>query len=66
MAFDRNKILKKAEKLIASGKIEAGIAQYRQLVQEHIAALSQKCSENRIDYALFDTATPIASTTATP
>jgi uncharacterized protein (DUF58 family) len=33
--------------------------QYRQLVQEHIAALSQKCSENRIDYALFNTATPI-------
>ena len=34
-------------------------AQYRQLVQEHIAALSKKCSENRIDYALFNTATPI-------
>ncbi len=33
--------------------------QYRQLVQEHIAALSQKCSENRIDYALFNTAMPI-------
>ena len=33
--------------------------QYRQLVQEHIAALSQTCSENRIDYALFNTATPI-------
>ena len=33
--------------------------QYRQLVQEHIAALSKKCSENRIDYALFNTATPI-------
>ena len=33
--------------------------QYRQLVQEHIAALSQKCSENRIDYALFNTSTPI-------
>ena len=33
--------------------------QYRKLVQEHIEALSQKCSENRIDYALFNTATPI-------
>ena len=33
--------------------------QYRQLVQEHIAALSEKCGENRIDYALFNTATPI-------
>jgi uncharacterized protein (DUF58 family) len=33
--------------------------QYRQLVQEHIAELSKKCGENRIDYALFNTATPI-------
>ena len=33
--------------------------QYRKLVQEHIAALSAKCGENRIDYALFNTATPI-------
>ena len=33
--------------------------QYRQLVQEHIAALTQRCSENRIDYALFNTATPL-------
>ena len=33
--------------------------QYRQLVQEHIAALSKLCGENRIDYALFNTATPI-------
>ena len=33
--------------------------QYRQLVQEHIDALSHLCSENRIDYALFNTATPL-------
>ena len=34
-------------------------AQYRQLVQEHIAAISKLCGENRIDYALFDTRTPL-------
>ena len=33
--------------------------QYRRLVQEHIAALSQRCGENRIDYTLFNTATPL-------
>lgn len=33
--------------------------QYRQLVQEHITALTQQCSENRIDYALFNTAMPL-------
>ena len=33
--------------------------QYRKLVQEHIEALSKQCGENRIDYALFNTATPI-------
>ena len=33
--------------------------QYRQLVQEHIGAISKLCSENRIDYALFNTATPL-------
>ena len=33
--------------------------QYRQLVQEHIAAISKLCGENRIDYALFDTRTPL-------
>ena len=33
--------------------------QYRELIQEHIAALSKLCAENRIDYALFNTATPI-------
>ena len=33
--------------------------QYRQLVQEHSAAISRLCSENRIDYALFDTRTPL-------
>ena len=33
--------------------------QYRRLVQEHIAALSKQCSENRIDYTLFNTATPL-------
>ena len=33
--------------------------QYAQLVQEHIEALSKLCGENRIDYALFNTAKPI-------
>lgn len=33
--------------------------QYRQLVQEHVAELSRLCTENRIDYALFNTATPL-------
>ena len=33
--------------------------QYRQLVQEHIAEISRRCNENRIDYALFNTATPL-------
>ena len=33
--------------------------QYRRLVQEHIAALSKQCGENRIDYTLFNTATPL-------
>lgn len=33
--------------------------QYRQLVQEHIAELTRLCTENRIDYALFNTATPL-------
>jgi uncharacterized protein (DUF58 family) len=33
--------------------------QYRSLVQEHIAALSTRCSQNRVDYALVNTATPL-------
>jgi uncharacterized protein (DUF58 family) len=33
--------------------------QYRALVQEHIAALSSRFSENRIDYTLINTATPL-------
>lgn len=34
-------------------------SQYRRLVQEHITAISKLCGENRIDYALFNTATPL-------
>ena len=34
-------------------------AQYRSLVQEHIAALSSRFSQNRVDYALVNTATPL-------
>lgn len=30
--------------------------QYRQLIQEHISTLSKLCGQNRIDYALFNTA----------
>lgn len=33
--------------------------QYRQLVQEHIAALRSKCAEARIDYMLLDTSKPL-------
>jgi len=33
--------------------------QYRSLVQEHIAALSSRFSQNRVDYALINTATPL-------
>ena len=33
--------------------------QYRLLVQEHTTALAKLCGENRIDYALFNTATPL-------
>ncbi len=34
-------------------------AQYRALVQEHIAALRTKCSEARIDYMLLETSSPL-------
>jgi hypothetical protein len=34
-------------------------AEYRKLVQEHIAALSARFSQNRVDYALINTATPL-------
>ncbi len=34
-------------------------AQYRSLVQEHIAALSSRLSQNRVDYTLANTATPL-------
>jgi hypothetical protein len=34
-------------------------AQYRQLVQEHITALQTRFSEQRIDYALINTAEPL-------
>jgi len=33
--------------------------QYRALVREHVTALGSRCSENRIDYTLFGTATPL-------
>jgi uncharacterized protein (DUF58 family) len=40
--------------------VPSGMAeQYRALVQEHIAALSSRCSQNRVDYALLNTATPL-------
>jgi uncharacterized protein (DUF58 family) len=34
-------------------------AEYRRLIQEHIAALGARLSENRIDYALFNTTRPL-------
>ncbi len=33
--------------------------QYRALVREHIAALTARAAEHRVDYALFDTSTPL-------
>jgi len=33
--------------------------QYRQLIREHTAKISKLCSQNRIDYALFNTAAPL-------
>ena len=33
--------------------------QYRSLVQEHIAALSSRFSQNRVDYSLVNTTTPL-------
>jgi uncharacterized protein (DUF58 family) len=40
--------------------VPSGMAdEYRRLVQEHIAALSSRFSQNRVDYALVNTATPL-------
>jgi uncharacterized protein (DUF58 family) len=38
---------------------DALAAQYRKLVQEHIAALTARAAEHRVDYALLNTATPL-------
>jgi uncharacterized protein (DUF58 family) len=38
---------------------EAFADQYRALIREHIATLSSRMSENRIDYAMLNTTTPI-------
>ena len=38
---------------------EALAEQYRALVREHSAALSAKCAELRVDYALLNTSTPL-------
>lgn len=38
---------------------EALAAQYRELVQAHIAALTERFSANRIDYTLVDTSSPL-------
>ncbi|HEY6616398.1 MAG TPA: hypothetical protein VIZ32_17825, partial [Vicinamibacterales bacterium] len=34
-------------------------AQYKSLVQEHITALTSRFSQNRVDYTLVNTATPL-------
>ena len=40
--------------------VPSGMAdEYRKLVQEHIAALSSRFSQNRVDYALVNTAEPL-------
>ena len=33
--------------------------QYRELVQQHTAALKRRTREQRVDYALFDTSQPL-------
>jgi uncharacterized protein (DUF58 family) len=38
---------------------DALAAQYRKLVQEHIAALTARAAEHRVDYTLLNTATPL-------
>jgi uncharacterized protein (DUF58 family) len=38
---------------------DALAAQYRQLVKEHIAALTSKASEQRVDYTFLDTSVPL-------
>lgn len=38
---------------------EALREQYRAMVQEHVAALQERCSANRIDYTLVNTASPL-------
>jgi uncharacterized protein (DUF58 family) len=40
--------------------VPSGMAEeYRRLIQEHITALSSRFSQNRVDYALVNTATPL-------
>ncbi len=38
---------------------DALAAQYRELVQAHIAALTERFSANRIDYTLVNTSSPL-------
>jgi uncharacterized protein (DUF58 family) len=38
---------------------EAVRARYRALVQDHIATLTRRFAENRVDYAMFNTSTPL-------
>jgi hypothetical protein len=33
--------------------------QYRSLIQEHVAGLSARCAQNRVDYTLVNTGTPL-------
>jgi uncharacterized protein (DUF58 family) len=33
--------------------------EYRQMIRAHIAAISERCSASRIDYRMFNTATPL-------
>jgi hypothetical protein len=40
--------------------VPSGMAdEYRKLIQEHIAALTARFSQNRVDYSLINTATPL-------
>ena len=40
--------------------VPEGMAQqYEEMLREHVAALTSRCSQLRIDYALFDTSKPL-------
>jgi uncharacterized protein (DUF58 family) len=58
--FDRPSSFQDLESGDQMPVVPASLAeQYRQLVREHVSALSSRFSDNRIDYAFFSTASPL-------